>query len=294
MVYNELGKTGIRISSIGYGAGHIGSDGMDEKTVENLLHYIIDKGINFIDTARGYGLSEERIGTFLSVKRRKDVVLCTKVGYGIEGVEDWTYDCIIKGVERALSVMKTDYLDIVLLHTCPQWILEKFDVVKALDDMKRKGLIKAIGYSGDNEYLEFALNINEFDCYEGSFNIFDQKKSAWVLDKIQSDNKGFIAKRPVANAPWRFNETPHGNYCEEYWHRMKKMNVDFKSVDPAEVALRFTCFTKGITSAIIGTTNTKHIDDNISFLEKGQLDTSLYFALKKAFFNNSQIWRSEV
>lgn len=294
MIFNQFGKCGFEVSLLGYGAGHIGSSEMDDQSVEYLLNAIIERGINFIDTARGYGDSERRIGKFICSDKRDKAVLCTKVGYGVDGVEDWTYDCIVKGVERALSVMETDYIDVVLLHTCPKYILERFDVVRALDDVKKRGLVRAIGYSGDNEDIEFAININEFDCFEGSFNIFDQRKSEWVIGKIKNDGKAFIAKRPIGNAPWRFNETPYGNYCEEYWHRMNKMGLDLHGLTYPETAVRFALLTDGVTTGIIGTTNIKHLDENAEYLKKGVLDNDFYYYIRRAFSDNGHSWRSEV
>ena len=70
-------------------------------TTEHHAVAAVANGVNLIDTARGYGLSEERIGRHLA-HRRQDFLLSTKVGYGVEGLPDWTYDCIVGGVERAL------------------------------------------------------------------------------------------------------------------------------------------------------------------------------------------------
>lgn len=69
MLKRKYGNTGLELSILGFGAGNIGLDNDDEKDVEELLNYLIDNGINFIDTARGYNLSEERIGKYLSHRR---------------------------------------------------------------------------------------------------------------------------------------------------------------------------------------------------------------------------------
>ena len=85
-----FGNTGLKVSVLGFGAGHIGSENLPEQEAESLLHQVLDSGITLIDTARAYGLSEERIGKYLS-RRRSEFVLSTKVGYGIDGFENWTY-----------------------------------------------------------------------------------------------------------------------------------------------------------------------------------------------------------
>src|SRR5664279_3370914 len=95
----QFGNTGLEVSAIGFGAGHIGDYNSDEKSIDKLLNTAVDLGVTLFDTARGYGASEERIGKFLS-HRRSDIVLSTKVGYSIPGFKDWTYECIVEGVNE--------------------------------------------------------------------------------------------------------------------------------------------------------------------------------------------------
>jgi aryl-alcohol dehydrogenase-like predicted oxidoreductase len=73
---------------------HLNDARVSESEAGRLLNQVLDAGVNLIDTARGYGLSEERIGRHLA-HRRPEFLLSTKVGYGIPGVADWTYDCIL-------------------------------------------------------------------------------------------------------------------------------------------------------------------------------------------------------
>ncbi|HWT51165.1 MAG TPA: aldo/keto reductase, partial [Caulobacter sp.] len=141
MILNPLGHTGLRVSALGFGAMHIHDERTTEAEAGALLHQVLDHGINLIDTARGYGLSEARIGRHLAA-RRQEFVLSTKVGYGVEGVPDWTYDCIVRGVERALKLMQTDWLDIVHLHSCPLPVLQQGDVIRALADCRAAGKLR--------------------------------------------------------------------------------------------------------------------------------------------------------
>lgn len=99
----NFGTTGLKVTALGFGAGHIGGASMTEREVSVLLHAVVDAGVNLIDTARGYGLSEERIGRHLQ-HRRGEIVISTKVGYGISGVPDWTHAAVVRGVEESLCV----------------------------------------------------------------------------------------------------------------------------------------------------------------------------------------------
>ena len=112
------GKTGLMVSALGLGAAQIGDPNLEEANVAALLNSAVDAGITLIDTARSYGLSEERIGRHLA-SRRDDIVLSTKLGYGIAGYEDWTGPCITSGIEQALRMLRTDRIDICLLYTSP-------------------------------------------------------------------------------------------------------------------------------------------------------------------------------
>ena len=148
-----FGATGLSVTPLGFGAMHLNDGRISEAEAGRLLNEVLDAGVNLIDTARGYGLSEERIGRHLS-HRRQDFLLSTKVGYGIPGVPDWTYDCIMAGVEAALVRMRCERLDIVHLHSCPLQVLEEGQVIMALEDCARAGKLRVIAYSGDNAELE--------------------------------------------------------------------------------------------------------------------------------------------
>ena len=273
----------------------MGQDSLDEDFVGSLLNQVVDLGINFLDTARGYGKSEERIGRHLSW-RRKDYILSTKVGYLVEGYDDWTYDGIRAGIEQALNRMRTDHIDVVFLHSCDLWHLEKGEVVKALVQCRDEGLIGATGYSGENESLRFALNSGAFDVVQCSVNFTDHKSLKELLPPY-TGKIGVVAKRPLANAPWRHIAEPHGEYCHPYWLRMKAMGLD--RLKPAELewnefALRFTLGVPQVSTAIVGSLNIENIQANWAAAQKGPLNTGLYNAVRTAFDEKGAQWSGEI
>jgi aryl-alcohol dehydrogenase-like predicted oxidoreductase len=288
MDLRDYGTTGLKVSVIGYGAGAIGDHRISEKKAETLLNGVLDSGITLIDTARGYGTSEERIGRYLS-HCRDQFVLSTKVGYGIEGYADWTYECVMAGVDYALKSFKTDYIDIVHLHSCSLEILQQGEVIDALDEVIRQGKIRVGSYSGENEELNFAVHTNRFRSIMASVNICDQRIINRYLPIVKDKGLGMIAKRPIANVPWRFDERPYGDYSEEYWQRWKTMNLNF-GMDWLEVALRFSAFTDGVDSCIIGTTDLQHVQQNVNLINKGKLPEIIIAALKSAFIHHDKDW----
>lgn len=289
MIYRDFGNSGFKVSALGFGAGQIGDYNIPEKQVEHLLNAALDLGINLIDTARGYYASEERIGKYIS-HRRNDFILSTKVGYGIEGFQDWTYDIILAGVDEALRILRTDYVDIVHLHSCSLDILKRGEVIDALHKTVDSGKVRVAAYTGENEELKFAVDSNSFGSVMTSVNICDQIDIDGSIKSAKEKGMGAIAKRPLANAPWRFAERPYGNYAETYWLRWKEMNLA-EIDDWQDTFLRFSAFTEGVNSAILGTTNIDHLKESISSVEKGPLPDDLYNLIRNSF--NSD-WRGEV
>jgi aryl-alcohol dehydrogenase-like predicted oxidoreductase len=230
LAVRAFGRTGLSVSALGLGAGEIGDAALDEHEVEALLRAAVDCGITLIDTARSYGLSEARIGRFLAPVRDQ-VVLSTKVGYGVAGVPDWTGECVRLGIDQALERLATDRIDIVHLHSCPTDVLERGDVVTALHDARRAGKLRSAAYSGDNEALAWAVASGQFDSLQLSFNVCDQR-AATVIERAHAAGLGVIAKRPLANAPWRFADRPVGHEAELYWMRWRALESSPTGADP--------------------------------------------------------------
>ena len=292
MIYRNFGNTGLKVSALGFGAVEIGAYAISEKDSEKILNTVLDLGINLIDTARGYHASEERIGKYIS-HRRSEFILSTKVGYDIEGYENWNYDIILAGVDNALRLMKTDYIDIVHLHSCDLEVLKRGEVIEALHKTIAQGKVKVAAYSGENEALQFAVNSNSFGSIQTSVNICDQIDIDGSIKQAKEAGMGVIAKRPIANAPWRFTERPIGNYCEEYWHRWKTMNLP-EQENWLDTFLRFSVFANGVDTAIVGTTNIEHLKSNLKIIEQGPLNSELNNLIKEKFKTNNQNWRGEV
>jgi aryl-alcohol dehydrogenase-like predicted oxidoreductase len=99
---------------------------------------------------------------------------------------------------------------------------------------------------------------------------------------------GVIAKRPAANAAWKFEEIPVGLYAEEYWHRLKMMKLHHTNIQ--EIALRFAAYTWGVDSVIVGTNNIQHLKENVKLIEKGALSYDSYYEIRNAFKRHDINW----
>lgn len=293
MQKKPYGRSGLQLSVLGLGAGQIGDAAQDEAQVAQLLNAALDSGINLIDTARGYGLSEARIGRHLA-HRRSEFVLSTKVGYGVSGHADWTPAIIEAGVDEALRQMRTEHLDIVHLHSCDLATLQHSGVVDALVRTREKGKVRCIAYSGENEALAWAVASGLFDGVECSVNLFDQGSLAACLPQALEQGLGVIAKRPLGNAPWRFAERPAGNYCETYWQRMQALALDTAGLPWDELALRFCAWQSPVSSAIVGTASLAHLLHNAGLVALGPLPVAQVAALRARFNALGSTWGGEI
>src|SRR5260370_10482471 len=143
----ELGRTGLQVTTLGYGAmelrGARRAGDISEEQAETILNKVLDSGINYVDTSIDYGLSEERIGRYIS-HRRAEYYLASKCGClvgappaprGQRGAHVFTRDNVVAGVEQSLTRMKTDYLDVVQFHASPsRRTLEEHAALDALLD----------------------------------------------------------------------------------------------------------------------------------------------------------------
>lgn len=294
MEQRALGHTGLMVSSLGFGAGHVGGAEMSERDAGTLLNRALDRGVNLVDTARGYGLSEERIGRHLSW-RRADFHLITKVGYLVEGAEDWTAAAIERGLEQALVRLKTDRVEVVLLHSCPRAVLERDDVLRALESLKSRGLARFVGYSGENADLDRALELEPFSVFETSVNLVDQGLYD-RLAQIQTRGVGVIAKRPLANAFWRFAERPIGAYAEVYWSRWRDLGRELveAGMPLEELALRFALSVPAVSTAIVGTASLANLERNVGLAALGALPPGQVARLRAAWAPFGERWQGQV
>ena len=288
MILNPLGHTGLTVSALGFGAMHIHDERTTEAEAAALLNGVLDAGITLIDTARGYGLSEARIGRHLRT-RRQEFVLSTKVGYGVEGVPDWTYDCIVQGVERALRLMRTDWIDIVHLHSCPLPVLQQGEVTRALLDCRAAGKLRVAAYSGDNAEVDAAIASGAFGSLQTSISLCDQAHLRTRAALADHAGIGVIAKRPLAGAVWRQVQRPDDFAEGQYWDRFRAMGLT-GAEDWADVALRFVAFHTGAASAIVGTAKPQHLRRNLDALARGPLPAPLACGLRDAFQRHGEAW----
>lgn len=248
-----LGNTDISVSQIGLGTVKFGRNQKisypeafalpsDNEIIE-LLHCAEELGINILDTAPAYGTSEERLGKLLK-NQRQNWVLCTKVGEEFmngESFFDFSKENLRTSVERSLKRLKTDYLDIVLVHSNGEdkKIIDQDNVFSTLADLKKSGLIRAFGMS--TKTLEGGLlAVDQSDVVMITYNPVHTLEQP-VIAHAKQKNKGIFIKKALVSG-----------------HLQK-----IADEDPIQTAMQFIFQQPGISSIIVGTLNPAHLRYNV-------------------------------
>ncbi|MBC7782641.1 MAG: aldo/keto reductase [Burkholderiales bacterium] len=295
MEKRTLGKTGYEVSVLGFGAAPAAFLDSDKQTAAAMVEALLDQGVNLIDTATSYPGSHEFLGEYLS-HRRDDFVLVTKCGGKMPDIDapDWSERLITHAVETALKTLKTDHLDVMLLHTCDLATLKAGEALGALVKAREAGRVKFIGYSGDNEAAVWAAGRPEVAVIETSVNIVELNNIDTVLPACLANNVGVLAKRPIANACWRDAAQRKGiyrNYVTSYADRLATMELKPADLgydgNPDEawpsIALRFTLGQSDVTTAIVGTTNPDNATKNLRYASEGPLPAGAMDKIRAAF-----------
>ena len=262
------------VSVLGFGGSEIGYERAGARTVARLLGGALDAGLNVIDTAECYEDSESLIGAALG-SRRDEIHLLTKCGHprGF-GRGDWREASLLSSIERSLKRLRTDRLDLIQLHSCELSDLRKGEAITALERARERGWTRYIGYSGDGEAARFAVECGRFDTLQTSVSIADQEALELTLPLAVKRGIGVIAKRPIANAAWRYARKPSEPYYQAYWSRLRALDYPFLRAGAAgavATALRFTLAAPGVHTAIVGTKRPERWPENARLLEAGPL-----------------------
>jgi aryl-alcohol dehydrogenase-like predicted oxidoreductase len=209
MELRRLGGTDLLLSPLGLGTVKFGRNTQvkyprpfrlpSENEVGDLLALARDLGINLLDTAPAYGLSQERIGRLLP-GARSDWVICSKVGEQFDGARshfDFSYATTVREVERSLVTLRTEYLDIVLIHSDGDdlRILQHEGAADALDDLKRRGLIRAHGMSTKTAAGGVAA-LARLDTVMATCNLeYDDDRP--VFEAAQRQGRGVLVKKAL-------------------------------------------------------------------------------------------------
>jgi aryl-alcohol dehydrogenase-like predicted oxidoreductase len=257
-----------------------------EAQAETILNAVLDAGINYIDTSIDYGLSEERIGRYIS-HRRSEYYLASKCGClvgapaaprGQRGQHVFTRDNIVAGVEQSLARMKTDYLDVVQFHSSPsKETLEEHGALEALLELRDTGKVRFVGMSGTLPHLTEHIALGVFDVFQIPYSAVEREHEAAMAAASQKGAGIVIRGGAAKGAP------TEGKQAGLQWERWRRARLDdlLDGMRPMEFVLRFTFTNPDLDTTIVGTVNPAHLKSNLDILQQGPLPPDLYQEAKR-------------
>lgn len=252
-LHRPLGDTGLLVSPLGLGTVKLGRDqGVkypngftipDDASARALLAQARELGINLLDTAPAYGVSEQRLGPLLR-GQRDDWVIVSKVGEEFENGQshfDFSPQHARFSIERSLKRLETDYIDLVLVHSDGHDVdILQGGLYDALAEFKREGKIRAFGLSGKT--VEGGLlALQQGDCAMVTYNQAEQGERA-VLDYAAQHHKAILVKKALAS----------GHACLD------------AGQDPVRASFELIFAHPGVSAAIVGTINPQHLAANVA------------------------------
>lgn len=319
MRYRILGRTGLEVSEIGYGAWGIGGTqwlgGTDTESLA-ALRRALELGLNFIDTALAYGdgHSEQLAGRVVRESGRR-VYVATKVppknhlwparsGIGIDQV--FPYRHIIECTDRSLKNLGLEGIDLQQLHVWnPEWI-DRDDWRRAFEDLKRSGKVRFTGVSINDHQPDSALELIEtglIDAVQVIYNIFDQTPEKSLFPLCRQRNIGVLARVPFDEGSLtgaitedsRFNPSDfrsfyfRGDRKKQVVERVAALEKDLAGVEGAlpEIALRFCLSHPAVSTVIPGMRTVRHVEANLAVSDRGPLDDNLLARVRRHGWNKN-------
>ncbi|WP_324718065.1 aldo/keto reductase [Carboxydochorda subterranea] len=296
MHYRTLGKTGLRVSEIGFGAWGIGKSmwvGAEDAESIRALNRAIDLGLNFIDTALAYGdgHSERLVGQVVR-QRSGPIYVATKVPPkngewparpGVPAGEVFPGAYVVDCAERSLRNLGLETIDVLQLHVWSDEWVGQGDWLDAVQRLKAQGKIRFFGISINDHQPDNALRLIEtgvVDTVQVIYNIFDQSPEDRLFPACQRHNVGVIVRVPLDEGglsgritpdttfppgDWR-NDYFRGDRKRQVYERVQRILRDLAitAEQLPEVALRFTLSHPAVSTVIPGMRSVAHVERNVS------------------------------
>ena len=294
MNYRTLGKTGLKVSEIGYGAWGIGKSlwiGASDEESAKALHRSIDLGLNFIDTALGYGdgHSERLVGSVVK-ERPETIYVATKIPpknqvwpaqSGVPVSETFPAEHVIACTEQSLTNLGLERIDVQQFHVWSDEWVNQGDWLEAVQKLKKQGKIHSFGVSINDHQPENAIRLIEtgaVDVVQVIYNIFDQSPEDKLFPACEQHQVGVIARVALDEGGLTGKITPDtkfepGDFRDNYFRGDRKEQV-YKRVQNiasdldvpidqiAETALRYVLSHPAVSTVIPGMRSVRNVERN--------------------------------
>ena len=306
MRYRRLGRTGLEVSEIGIGGAVFAGTShgpFDETEAINAIRTALENGVNYIDTSRHYGPSEEIIGRALT-GYTGDCIICTK----ISPRQVVTAAGTIAGVEDSLTALRRSHVDVVLAHDIQhlgdgvatvEKILQRGGMMDGLRQLQREGRVRFIGVSGRLAEVAAAVQTGEFDAALSfnRFNLLDWSAEEALLPQAATYDVGvtmggvfyqgflslpleLVLQRVENGLLWAWDWTDTRR--EFVLNRLEKVRefVGDDLVALRRLAVQFVLSEPRISAAVVGMKSVAEVTENLSAVEIGDLDAETVARLK--------------
>jgi aryl-alcohol dehydrogenase-like predicted oxidoreductase len=285
MIKKTLGRTGLEVTQLGYGSMGLrgpntwGVRTVDEAAAELFLNAVLDEGINFIDTAPDYGISEQRIGQYIG-SRRNEYYLATKCGCAYIQHDDhididhvWTKEVVQRNIETSLERLQTDHIDLLQFHGGGAEELQSAGLIELLMDYREQGVIRFIGSSSSLPRLPALIELGVFDTFQIPYSCLAPGHHDWIT-KAAETGAGIIIRGGIAHGGP--DAEIQRDALNDVWTGARLDELLTEGMNRAELILRYTISHPHCDTTIVGTCNADHLAENVAAIEKGTLPTELY------------------
>ena len=284
-----LGKTGLRVSELAMGGLFVSSYGGAYEQGREAIHRALELGVNYIDTAPGYGNSEEVIGRALEGVEAP-LIISTKLGGRPQPFKPQDKDCLMKSVEESLRLLKRNYVDLLMIHEPDRpgqydwwsdWDHFTGPVLELLEQLKRDGVIGYTGLGGTTAYeLAHIIRTGRFDVVLTAFNysLLWREAEREVLPAAKEQGMGIIIGSPLQQGALarRYDEqVRHGARWLSSPRRAQYLALyaflDELGMSLPELGLRFVISDPDISCTLMGARSREEVEQNVAAVEKGPL-----------------------
>ncbi len=277
----KLGRTGLEVSEIGFGALEIGRawgvpiEGdfavPTEKEVQGLLDRALELGINLIDTAPAYMLSEERIGRLLS-HRRNEFYLGSKCGEYFDGYDsryDFSRTGTLRFIDTSLKRLQTDHLDLIQIHCGPDEIdtIRRGETLDGMLRAKKEGKVRWVGASCNATGARAALESGGYDVLQLPYSLVSREIEGEILSRAASAGVGIIIREPLERGKLtaKIHAMPESDPTAA---RIKTIAAGLKArgvtTPLSRLAIAFVLRRPEVATVIVGTRKIPHLEEAVA------------------------------
>lgn len=284
-----LGRTGIEVSELSLGGLFVSSYGGDYDQAKLAIDRSIELGVNYIDTAPGYGNSEEVLGKALADHKNKNLIISTKLGGRPDPFDPRNPDQLRASVETSLKLLGRTHIDVLMVHEpdrpgqydwFPDWNTFDAPVTAVLDELKKQGKIRYTGLGGTTAYeMPRVMRCNKFDVVLTAFNysVLYREAELDVLPTAKKLNMGVVIGSPLQQGVLakRQDEGVKNSKWLSEKRRTQLLTLyaflDEIKMSIAELGLRFVISNPGVSSVLMGARSKAEVESNFAAVAQGPL-----------------------